>query len=78
MVGIKIVNPGELNFKEPYKITRDGKECGFVTSNAKSDTFGNIAIGFVKTIFLDYEKIYKIKYNESELECSIVKLPFTN
>ncbi|HMQ79493.1 MAG TPA: glycine cleavage T C-terminal barrel domain-containing protein [Ignavibacteria bacterium] len=60
-----------------FKITIDGKECGFLTSTAYSETYGYIALGFVKTIFLDYGKTYKLKYNEGLLDCSIVKLPFT-
>ncbi|MEO8514124.1 MAG: glycine cleavage T C-terminal barrel domain-containing protein [Ignavibacteria bacterium] len=77
MVGFEIVNNESLTVNERYKITRDGKECGFVTSAAVSENFGSIGLGFVKTIFLDHDKEYKIKYNESELKCSIVKLPFT-
>lgn len=77
MVGVKIDNNHSIVTNEQYKITRDGKECGFVTSTVHSENFGNIGMGFVKTIFLDYDKKYKIKNNESELECSLVKLPFT-
>lgn len=77
IVGFKLDNNRSILIKEQYKITKDGKECGFVTSAAQSETFGSIGMGFVKTIFLDYDKKYKIKYNESELECSLVKLPFT-
>lgn len=58
------------------KIIIDGKECGFLTSAAYSQAYGNIALGFVKTIFLDYKKTYKLRYNEGVLDCSIVKLPF--
>jgi folate-binding protein YgfZ len=62
------------------KISVDGKECGFTTSTAHSQKFGNIGLGFVKTIFLDLEKEYKIK-SEDKLEvklvdCKITELPF--
>lgn len=77
MVGFKLDNNQSKVINGQYKITSNGKECGFVTSTALSEKFGSIGIGFVKTIFLDYDKKYKIKYKESELECSIVKLPFT-
>jgi folate-binding protein YgfZ len=56
------------------KITVDNKECGFVTS-AKSSGSGSIGLGFVKTIFLDFDKNYKIKHNDSYTDCKIIKLP---
>jgi tRNA-modifying protein YgfZ len=76
MVGIKFdVLPDKATLNE-LKITTDSKECGFVTSTVKSDTHGNIGLGFVKTIFLDYNKGYKIKHNNNFTECKLVKLPF--
>jgi len=77
MVGLNIDTVSLPLQNEQIKITTDGKECGFVTSLADSDKYGMIALGFVKTIFLDYTKTYKIKYNEGMLDCSIAKLPFT-
>lgn len=74
MVGLKLSEPVEGD----AKITIDGKECGFLTSTAYSNEFGNIGLGFVKTIFLDYDKAYKLKQGEKLIDCSIVKLPFTN
>lgn len=77
MVGVKFHDIGIKGLNENYKIKVDNKECGFMTSTVNSQTFGSIGLGFVKTIFLDYDKNYKIKYNDSELDCKIVKLPFT-
>jgi len=77
LVGLKIKSPNKIDLSSAGKITFDGKECGFVTSAAYSDAFGSIALGFVKTIFLDYDKNYIIKNNESGLECTITRLPFT-
>ncbi len=77
IVGVKFLDTGINELNENCKITVDGKECGFMTSAVNSQTLGSVGLGFVKTIFLDYEKNYKIKYNDSELECNIVKLPFT-
>jgi folate-binding protein YgfZ len=58
------------------KITVDGKECGFLTSSTSSDKFGNIGIGFVKTIFLDYGKSYKLKSADTLTNCRLTRLPF--
>lgn len=77
MVGLKIDNASLPQQNEQIKITLDGRECGFVTSVTESDKYGTIALGFVKTIFLDYNKEYGLKSNEGELNCRIVKLPFT-
>jgi len=78
MIGVKsdIAIPMTETIGE-IKITVDNKECGFVTSSAVSNEFGNIGLGFVKTIFLDYNKNYKIKYNNSFIDCRITKLPFS-
>jgi len=51
------------------KILIDGKECGFVTSAIK-----NSGLGFIKTIFLDYNKTYKIKNIEPEIDCKIIQI----
>ncbi|HMT12321.1 MAG TPA: glycine cleavage T C-terminal barrel domain-containing protein [Ignavibacteria bacterium] len=77
MVGLKIpAAPADMPaFGD--KITLEGKECGFVTSAAVSEKYGPVGLGFVKTIFLDYGKKYSIKHNESLIDCSLVKLPFT-
>ncbi|MFI5211755.1 MAG: glycine cleavage T C-terminal barrel domain-containing protein, partial [Ignavibacteria bacterium] len=64
--------------KGDVKLLADNKECGFVTSSSISDKFGNIGLGFVKTIFLNYDKPYDIKINENLLKCRITKLPFDN
>jgi folate-binding protein YgfZ len=76
MVGIRLENESSIQITGQSKITIDGKECGFVTSSVYSEKFGNIGIGFIKTIFLDYKKKYKIKNADGEPECRIVKLPF--
>lgn len=77
MIGVKseealplAVEPGKV------KITLDGKECGFLTSSAHSDNHGNIGLGFIKTIFLDHSKDYKISFDDKIIDCRIVKLPF--
>ncbi|NOS86722.1 MAG: hypothetical protein HOP31_16440 [Ignavibacteria bacterium] len=77
MVGLKIESGTLPDKSEQFKITTDGKECGFVTSTAHSDKYGYIALGFIKTIFLDNNRSYKIKFNEGVLDCSIAELPFT-
>lgn len=77
IVGLKINTTKLPPQNEQLKITTDGKECGFVTSITISDKYGCIALGFVKTIFLDFNKEYKIKYHEGLLDCNIMKLPFT-
>lgn len=58
------------------KITVDGKECGFLTSSTYSEQFGNIGIGFIKTIFLYNGKNYRLKSAENLTDCRAVKLPF--
>lgn len=75
MVGVEFTETVPENLNDA-KITVDGKECGFLTSAARSETFGNIGLGFVKTIFLDYGKEYKIKYNNNFFGCKIIELPF--
>ena len=77
MVGIKINSATLPDMDEQLKLTTEGKECGFVTSITNSEKYGYIALGFVKTIFLDFSKEYKLKYKEGMLDCSIKKLPFT-
>lgn len=76
LIGLKIL--GDItDYDANYKITIEGKECGFVTSIVKSEKFGIIGLGYIKTIFLDYTKNYKIKTESKEYNCSIIKLPFT-
>jgi tRNA-modifying protein YgfZ len=78
MVGIKFIEAlPENTVLNEVKIAVDGKECGFVTSMSDSADFGKIGIGFVKTIFLDYTKEYKIKYNGVFYDCKLIRLPFT-
>ena len=76
MTGIKLNSNEPVEFSNQFKITLDAKECGFVTSSVYSGKYGSIGIGFVKTIFLDYSKAYKLRNNDIELDCRIVKLPF--
>ncbi len=64
------------NTDEQYKISIDNKECGFTTSIIAEENNKSIGLGFVKTIFLDYNKEYKIKLPKGELNCTINKLPF--
>ena len=79
MVGFKSAEPvGITGQNGEIKISTDNKECGFVTSSATSQNFGNIGLGFVKTLFLDYEKDYVIKDKGKTINCKIVKLPFLN
>lgn len=77
LVGLEIESDTLPDKNEQLRITTDGKECGFVTSIAHSDKYGSIAIGFIKTIFLDHNRTYKIKFREGMLDCSIAELPFT-
>jgi len=78
LTGLKLENKLPDNYiPGDIKISLDNKECGYVTSTAKSEKFGNIGLGFIKTAFLDYSKEYSIKSNGS-IKCRIVKLPFSN
>jgi tRNA-modifying protein YgfZ len=73
MVGITCKDPipqGDV------KISVDNKECGFLTSSTVSGSFGNIGLGFVKTIFLDYDKNYKLRSADTLIDCRLTKLPF--
>jgi folate-binding protein YgfZ len=72
MIGIKFND--DFSYNPNLKISTDNKECGYVTSYAKSEEWGKIGLGFVKTIFLDYKKNYKVKSEESESDCKIIKL----
>jgi folate-binding protein YgfZ len=78
LIGLKLEKNLPENF-EPgeISISADSKECGYVTSAAHSEKFGNIGLGFVKTAFLDFGKEYQIK-TDGVIKCRIVKLPFTN
>ena len=75
LVGLKLESTNDLP-AYGEKITLEGKECGFVTSAIVSEKHGSIALGFIKTIFLDHNKKYAVKHNDTLLECSLVKLPF--
>ncbi len=77
LVGFIAENPVKISGDiGQVKFITDNKECGFVTSSANSEKFGNIGLGFVKTLFLDYEKEYIIKNDDGSVKCKIVKLPF--
>ncbi len=57
------------------KIILDNKECGIITSAAKSEKHGYVGLGFIQTSFLDYGKEYKIKGYGKLIDCKIIKLP---
>ena len=77
MAGIKSTTTIPVSEKPgDVKILVDGKDCGFATSAAHSDNFGNIGLGFVKTVLLDYEKDYQIKFGDKLIDCKITRLPF--
>lgn len=77
LVGVKIEHEGSITQNLDYPvILKDGKECGYVTSFTHSKRFGNIALGFVKTPFLDYNSKYILKTENNSFDCSINKLPF--
>jgi folate-binding protein YgfZ len=79
MVGIRSETEIPINGSTgDVKLLADNKECGFVTSSCISDKFGNIGLGFVKTIFLDYEKPYILSYGGNSFKCEIMKLPLTS
>ena len=77
LVGLKLDPREKVLPAASQKIYVDGKECGFITSSVFSENFGSIALGFVKTIFLNYDKTYLLKINESSIECKLTRLPFT-
>jgi folate-binding protein YgfZ len=51
------------------KILTDSKECGIVTSAVK-----NAGLGFVKTIFLDFNRIYQLKQNDIMINCKLKQI----
>lgn len=75
LVGLIIDGALDLN-KDQYKISLEGKECGYVTSAVADKNSRSQGLGFIKTIFLDFNKEYKIKLHNGELNCRINKLPF--
>ena len=77
MVGIKSDSDIPLTEKTgDIKITVESKECGFISSTVPVES-RSIGLGFVKTIFLDYDKNYQIKHNDSYADCEITKLPIS-
>ncbi len=74
MVGFKFDKMPEP--ADELKVSIDDKECGYITSTAHSEKFGNIGLGFIKTAFLDFDKEYLLK-SGGGIKCSITKLPFT-
>jgi len=58
------------------RIIFEGKESGYITSTAVSKKFGNIGLGFIRTVFLDFGKNYSLKADSFESKCKIIKLPF--
>lgn len=77
LVGISSENSIPLGSQPgDVKMQIEGKECGFITSSCSSEKFGNIGLGFVKTIFLNYDKPYNILHNGDSNECKVVRLPF--
>jgi folate-binding protein YgfZ len=61
-------------FSSSSKIVTDGKECGFVTSAVRTGDNKYAGLGFIKTIFLESENKFLLKYNDSQTECKIFKL----
>jgi folate-binding protein YgfZ len=78
LVGIKTNAILPYSNVNDVKITFEGNECGYATSFTENGDYENIGLGFIKTAFLDFNKDYKIKLNESIYECKIIKLPFVN
>jgi folate-binding protein YgfZ len=77
MVGIKLDNNVNVEqISDKSIIYSDNNECGFITSTTHSNKFGNIALGFVKTIFLDYNRIFSTRSETDSYKCKIIKLPF--
>jgi len=60
-----------VSFKQADKIVTDGKECGFVTSRVKTSDTNYTGLGFVKTIFLNFDKSYQIKNDRFNFDCKI-------
>jgi len=59
---------------QQYKITTGSKECGFITSTANSTEGKTIALGFIKTIFLNKENNYNIIYGNEVLNAEITEI----
>jgi tRNA-modifying protein YgfZ len=64
----------ESSFQQGDKIITENKECGFVSSSIKLSDGNFKGLGFIKTIFLDFNKKYQIKSNNSIIECIISAL----
>lgn len=63
----------EKPFNHADKIITDGKECGFVTSSVKISENKYAGLGFVKTIFLNFDKSCQLKQGSLLIECKILK-----
>jgi len=66
---IKIESADEI--AQGDRIITDNKECGFVSSAVKISDGSFKGLGFIKTIFLDFNKQYQIKNNQQLLSCRI-------
>jgi folate-binding protein YgfZ len=77
LVGLKIEQEVSISQSlDNSAILKDYKECGYVTSSTHSKRFGNIALGFIKTPFLDYNSKYILRTENNSISCGINKLPF--
>lgn len=78
LVGVKASSDFNPNHEASIRTVPDENECGFVTSYSNSEKYGHIGLGFVKTNFLNFENDYKITNKNGNIDCKLVKLPFTN
>ncbi|NWJ48108.1 MAG: glycine cleavage system aminomethyltransferase GcvT [Chloroflexi bacterium] len=60
-----------------YKITKDGKEIGFVTSGAPSPSLGkNIGLALVSVEFAEVGTTFQVVVRDQPAEAVVVKTPF--
>jgi folate-binding protein YgfZ len=78
LVGVKASSEFHQVHEYYIRTVPDENECGFVTSYSNSEKYGHIGLGFVKTNFLNYENDYKITNRNGNIDCKLVRLPFTN
>ena len=77
LVGLNFEENVTKSDNDDMKILSGENECGYVTSTSISENFGNIGLGFIKTPFLDHDKVYFVKFKEKLIKSTIHKLPFT-
>lgn len=75
LVGFEILEKGIP--RQGYKITKDNKEIGFVTSGTFSPTLNkSIGLGYVLSEYKDIGTRFEIVIREKKVKAEIIKTPF--